>query len=136
MPGSRRLGVAGQACRGYGREHGRDEAVAARGHPGRGIRPLRLGQPQRCRERDGSGHVLGAAAAFALLTATVEHGFERDASAHDEGADALGSADLVAGQREGVDAELVDAQGEPSGSLHGIGVERDPARRCHGGQLG
>ena len=60
-------------------------------------RPLLLrGQPGGDAEPDDAGHVLGAGPDAELLPAAVDDRLHRLAVAHDERADALGSADLVA----------------------------------------
>ena len=75
-------------------------------------------------------------AASALLAAAVQHRLERDAAAHDERADALRRADLVAGERERVDAELVERERQPAGRLHGVGVDERARRVGDRGELG
>ena len=87
-----------------------------------------LGEFEGRGQADGAGDVLGARTAAALLPAAVDERFDRDPAAQPGEADALGRADLVAGERQGVDAEAGDAEVEPAGGLHGVGVERDAWR--------
>ena len=52
--------------------------------------------------------------------------FERYATAHEQGADTLGRVELVAGDREQIDAELVHAGRNLADRLGGVGMEEDP----------
>ncbi len=123
------VGVAGQALGaraielgtvevglGHGLDDPADQVVAQRRHPG-GVLGLllhrELDRGGQARDRRG---VQGAAADVALLAAAVHEGAHLDLAAHDQGADAVGAADLVPGEGQRVDA----ARGE---------VDRDRARR-------
>ena len=75
-------------------------------------------------ERDGAGDVLGAGPDPVLLPAAMDDGLDRLAVAHDQRADALGRADLVAGQGEQGAGEIAHADGQLAECLHRVGVER------------
>jgi hypothetical protein len=62
-------------------------------------------------EADDRGDVLGAGAQAPLVPGAAREGGEGGAASDVEGADALGRVELVAGEREEVDAELADVTG-------------------------
>src|SRR5690606_34485342 len=108
-----------------------EDGVAPGGGPTHEVGALGVGRLGGRSERGGGGDVLGAAAALALLAAAELLGGQRHAVAHDERADAAGTAALVGGQGDEVGRGGVGAQVEPAEGLGGIGVEPAP-----GGSLG
>src|SRR6266487_4592249 len=59
-------------------------------------------------EADRKQRTLGASAPSTLVSGPVDQRFDRHATAHVQGADALGGIEFVAGDRQQIDAELVD----------------------------
>src|SRR5579875_1021494 len=94
------------------------------------------GEFKRGGEGHGTGDVLGAGAAVALLASAMEDGFGGDPGAQVERADALGRAELVAAEGDSVSAEVRDADGESAAGLHGVGVEGDAVCVCHPADFG
>src|SRR6267142_6127250 len=78
-------------------------------------------------EAHDTGHVLGPRPAPAFVLAAVLHGLQLGALADPEARHALGPVDLVAGERQQVDAAGVDVELDLAEGLHGIDVERDAA---------
>ena len=72
--------------------------------------------------------------------AAVEHGGEANVAADEEGADALGGVDLVAGEGEEVDvferALGAEVEREPAYGLDGVGVEESARGVGDSGQRG
>ena len=75
-------------------------------------------------EADDAGNVLGAAAPATLLAAALDEGRQIDAVAHDQGADAARSAELVRGNDQRVGAELGEVHRQAPGRLHRVDVQR------------
>ncbi len=69
------------------------------------------------------GHVLGAGPAPPLVLAAVLHGDHLGALADPQARDALGTVDLVAGERQQVDAGRRHVEVELAERLHGVDVE-------------
>ena len=80
------------------------------------------------RHADDAGHVVGATAPVALLTAAVDDGLDSDALPHDEGADALRAPELVGADGDEGGARCERGHVEPREGLHGVGVD-DGGRR-------
>jgi hypothetical protein len=76
-----------------------------------------------------------AAADVALLAAAVQQRGELELAAYDEGADAEGAADLVAGHGHRVDAAAAKSTGTEPEGLHGVGVHRDAVLGREGDDL-
>ncbi len=132
------MGVAGQPARprglerlavevrvGHGLDDAADEVVAERADPDRVVGLVLDRQLDRGREAGDRRGVDGAAADVALLAAAVRQRGHVDLAAYDQRADAVGSADLVAGERERVDAGGREVDGDGTDGLHGVGVHRD-----------
>jgi len=98
------------------------EAVAERAHAlgGRGVA---RGDAARLAEPDREERALGAGAPSVLVPGAVDEGLEPDTATHVERADPLRRAELVARDREQVDAELRDAHRDLPHRLRRIAVE-------------
>ena len=113
----------------------RDQMLTVDAHAGDGV------GHGRCRDLGGHAHggdqrrCLGAAPQAAFLAAAMQQRFEDHAAAHVQAADALGSAELVPGERQGVDAQCLDIHRDLAYRLHAIDVEMDPPPLQHLGDL-
>ena len=76
-------------------------------------------------EADCKQSALRARAPAALVPSAVHQWFERYATAHEQGADSLGRIDFVAGDRQKIDAELVDASWNLADGLGSVSVKQD-----------
>ncbi len=76
-------------------------------------------------ERHDAGHVLGAGPQALFLVGTVQDRPDRRAGAHVQRAHTLGGLDLVTGQCQQIDTELVDIECKLASGLRGIGVQQD-----------
>ena len=78
--------------------------IAQSGHPIHGRKIARklagLAKP------DGKQRTLGSSATAALVSSTVDKRFEPDATPHEQGADTLWGINLMAGNRQQIDAEF------------------------------
>lgn len=74
-------------------------------------------------EGDDCGDRLGSRAAAAFVVGSGEDRLQRASLAHVEGTDSFRSVHLVAGQREEIDAELIDVDGDFGSGLSGIRME-------------
>src|SRR6185503_14799123 len=113
----------------HGVRHDRDEAplqvVAQCGEAWTERRLLLHGQLRRRAQRDDPRHVLGAGPDAELLAAAVDDRLDRLAVAYDQRTDALGGADLVAGEGEEGTAHVAQRYGDFTERLDGVGVEQD-----------
>ena len=73
---------------------------------------------------DRQGYDLRAAAQASFLTRAVLHRRKRRAAAHVQCADPLGGVTLVPGDRQEIDAELIDVHRELAERLRGVDVQR------------
>ena len=76
-------------------------------------------------ETDRKQCTLGTRPPATFVSGTVNQRLERHATANEQGADALGRIDLVAGNREKIDAEFVDVRWNLADGLGRIGVKQD-----------
>ena len=88
------------------------------------------------RQADGAGHVLGAAAARALLPSPVDQGDHLGPPPDIKGTDPFGAVDLVPRDGEEIRTQRLDMDGDLSESLDRIGVEQDVPLAAHLGYLG
>src|SRR5262249_411534 len=97
------------------------EAVAQRAHAlhRRKIARKLAGLAESGREQ----HALRTRAAAMLVSATVQQRLNRHAIAHEQSADALRRIGLVAGNRQEIDAELINLGRNLADGLGGVGVE-------------
>src|SRR6266446_7706554 len=79
----------------------------------------RAGRPEPNREQ----RALSPRAPAQLMAGTVNQGFQLDTAPYIERADALGGVELVAGDGEQIDAELVDFGRDLSDRLRRVGVK-------------
>ena len=86
-------------------------------------------------EPDDEGDVLGAGPQAVLLAGADDQRRQLDAPAHIERADALGRVELVAGDRQQIDAELLHVDGDLADRLRGIRVHQRAARLGGAGDL-
>ena len=124
IDGSRKLRVPGEHRSGHRLEHLSDERVA---HRAATSAAPRFEQRDRRREPDRTRDVLGARSPAAFLPTAVHEWLEWYAAAHEQRTDALRRPELVARDRERIDAERRHVEVEPRCSLHGVGVHRDAA---------
>ena len=82
------------------------------------------------------GHVLGPGAPAVLVPAAVDQRIEPRARAHVECADPLRGVELVAGDRQQVDAERLDVERQLAHRLRGVCVDEHAALVRHGRDLG
>src|SRR5690606_3609705 len=129
VAGQSRLSVPREAGAGKRRQDRRDEEIprlACLLGPGLA---LRLREGERGREADRTRDILRTGATPGLLASPVHERLERDAPAHEERADPLGSPQLVPGERHRLDGEAVPASRsrepeiKPAGGLDGIRVQ-------------
>src|SRR5215813_15331008 len=101
------------------------EAVAQRAHAiyGRKIARKLAGLAEAAREQ----RALGTCAAAMLVPAAVKQRLNRHAIAHEQSADRLGRIGLVPGNRQEIDAELINLGRNLADGLGGIGVKQDAA---------
>ena len=85
---------------------------------------------------DDAGDVFGAGALLHLLAAAVQERLKGRGAAQEEDAAALGAAELVRGEAEGIDAERVDIEFEPARRLDGVGMEGIRGGRARGRSRG
>ena len=76
-------------------------------------------------EADREQRAFGAGAPPAFVARAVDQRLEPHAAAHVQRTDALGGIELVAGDRQQIDAELVDVGGDLADRLGRVGVEQD-----------
>ncbi len=105
-----------------------DEAVAQGSDPVGPGRALGDRGRQPRHEPGDPGDVLGTGAAVALLAAPVEDRLQVDALAHEQGAHALRTPELVPGDGDEVGAGGVSGDVAPGGALDG--VDQDGGARC------
>ena len=87
---------------------------------------LRPRQPGRDAEADDPGDVLGAGAALALLVSPLGRGRERRAGPQVDRARPLRPMKLVSRQRQRVDAQRPDVEGQLAAGLDRVGVKQRP----------
>ncbi len=128
--------MPGQARAGHRLQHLGDERVALRFEGGDRMRlALGLREFERDGEPHGTGHVLGARAAVALLSSPVDERLNRGVRRQQQRSDPLRGAELVARDRDGVGRREFGVAGtverEPASELHRIGVQQrsDRVRR-------
>ena len=95
-----------------------------------------LGRLAGRREADDAGHVLGAAAPAALLTAAEEEWGKGGAGLQVQGAHPLRAADLVGREGGGVHGQGLQVERHLPQGLHGVGVEEGAGPVGQGRQLG
>src|SRR5664280_1232441 len=88
------------------REKPLGQTIAQRFEPGTLAGHLGDGQLERRAEADDAGHVLGTRAQSPFVAATVQDGRHARATPYVQGADTLRPVELVARQREHVDAQI------------------------------
>ena len=76
-------------------------------------------------EADDAGDIFGAGAEAALVMAAIEKFAEARAAFDEECANAFGGVELVAGEREQIELQGFDVDGNFSRGLYGVGVEVD-----------
>jgi len=74
-------------------------------------------------EANDAGDIFGAGAEATLVVAAVEKLAEARAALDEERADAFGSVELVAGEREQIELQGFDIEGNFCGGLHGVRME-------------
>ena len=99
---------------------------------------IRRGDARGDPEAGDGGHVFRAGAAVPFLLAARGDGDEADAASNPQRPDALGTAELVGGEREQIHAEPPDGHGNLADRLDGVGVKDgaaiagDRRQLCHG----
>ena len=93
------------------------------------------GLQRRDAEPDQRRHILGAGPAVPLVPTSGEQGRDAGATANPQRAGPLGTAELVAGQRQQVDAQVADVHAGLAHGLDGIGVEDGAGVVGHSRQL-
>ena len=101
---------------------------------GRG-RQTASGDFARRAETDDVRHILRAGPLARFLAGAMNQRFERDATANEQHADALRGVQLVPGDREQIDAEISNIDGDFAERLGGIGVHEDAVLPADGGDL-
>jgi hypothetical protein len=112
------------------------EPVAQRTEPGSLLGLFPAGEQRGASERHGTGDVLGARANAVLLSPAVDDRLDGLAVAHDQRADALGGADLVAGEREQRAGQITDRHRHLAKRLDRVGVKDHVGRTATGRDLG
>src|SRR3989441_5385035 len=120
----------------YDRDQTPLQLVAQLGQPCRQALPLFGGLTSRDAQPDDAGHILGPGADAELLAAAVDDGLDRLAVAHDERADPLGSADLMAGDGEERAVHVAERYRNLPERLDGVRVKQDARLATSRGQLG
>src|SRR5690242_13719566 len=87
-------------------------------------------------EGDPAGDVFGARAALAFVASAVLNGLKLGGLADEERADAFRSVELVAAERVKIDAGGAGVDGDFSGGLDAVGMERDFRFAGDGGNFG
>ena len=87
-------------------------------------------------ERDDTGDVFRARAAVTLLVSPINERIHACPLADVDGADPLGSVELVPRKGEKVDVHRVDVDGDLASGLNGVGMENRPLRFRDGANLG
>ena len=131
------VGVAGQPVLvgavdgrvGHLAQHPADQVVAQVADPGGVLVEVLDRHLDGGREAGDRGGVDGAAADVALLATAVHERGHVELTAYDESADAVGPADLVAGQGQGVHARCREVDRHRADRLHRVGVHRDAVGR-------
>jgi len=80
--------------------------------------------------------IFGAGTEIVFVVGAMDLFFERDATADIEGADALGSVKLVAGDGEQINPQLIDADRNLAGRLGGVAMEHGAVGVGDGRQFG
>ncbi len=88
------------------------------------------GTLRRLPQPDDADRILGARTEPALLFSAVDERIDDDALLHVQGADALRSVDLVPGEREEVDVQLLHVDRNPADRLRGVRMEEHAATVC------
>ena len=83
------------------------------------------GQLAGLAESNREQRTFGSGAAPAFVLGAVNERLEPNAAPHEQRTDALGGVGLMAGDRQQIDAELVDVGGNLADGLRRIGVEQD-----------
>src|SRR5256886_17633134 len=98
------------------------------------------GELHRQPQADDPGHVLRARPQPKLLAGAMDDRLDRVPVAHDQGADPLGSADLVAGDGDESTADVPERDRDLADRLNGVRMEgdvrlststREPPQRLH-----
>src|SRR5262245_34654969 len=86
-------------------------------------------------EGDRQQGALRARASAAFVSGAMDQRLDRQPAAHEQRADAFWRVNLVAGDRQKIDAELVDASCDLADRLRSVGVEQGPALAGNAGAL-
>jgi len=130
------LGVAVEHQAGHGVGEAPLQVVAQGGEVPRGLRQRFARQPRRLAKADYLRHVLGAGPQAVLLVGAEQNRFDGSAVSHVERTDALGSIELVAGERQQVDAERIDVERDLAGRLGRVGMHQAAVGARQPGDLG
>src|SRR5579884_3112235 len=116
--------MAGEVNSGIAGRYAFDQLAAQAPQPGRLVRPFGSRQTERAGQADRPGNILGPRTQASLLPAAVECGPQLRSTPDIERSHTSRTVQLVGGEREEVDAQMIDVERKGARGLDRVGVKR------------